>query len=286
MKKIHIYIRYAVQLLFFILMPSIFTTAFSGVKYIFNAVGQGKIVQFTAFIAVLTTVALFTIVFGRFFCGFACSFGSLGDWVHAAYLLICKKIKKKPLYINEKLKKKLSYIKYVILSVIVVMCFDGMYSKYTGWSPWEVFSMLRAGNIKLSGHKIGVVLLAMIIIGMAVCERFFCRFLCPMGAIFTLLPVLPLFSLARERNNCIKGCHICSGVCPSGIELKELTEITNKDIEHNETSAADCFMCGKCINTCPKSNIRANIIPIKTNEIIFTILRTAILVAVLMYAGI
>ncbi len=76
MKKIHIYIRYAVQLLFFILMPSIFTTAFSGVKYIFNAVGQGKIVQFTAFIAVLTTVALFNIVFGRFFCGFACSLGS------------------------------------------------------------------------------------------------------------------------------------------------------------------------------------------------------------------
>lgn len=285
-KKIHVWFRFAIQLLFFVIMPSVFTTAFSGVKYVFTAVGQGKHIDVTAFIMVLAAVAVFTIIFGRFFCGFACAFGSLGDWVHALYMFICKKIKKKPVNIKEKWKKPASYIKYMILTVIVIMCFTGAYSKYTGWSSWEVFSMLRAGNLKLGGHITGLVILIVIVAGMAVCERFFCRFLCPMGAVFALLPVLPVFSLARERNNCIKGCHACTMKCPSGIELPALNDITNENIEHKETSTADCFMCGKCIDICPKSNIKAKAVPIKTNEIIFTIFRAAILIAILIYAGI
>ena len=58
--------------------------------------------------------------------------------------------------------------------------------------------MLHAGNFKLGGYIVGLVLLVLILVGMAFQERFFCRVLCPMGAVFSMLPVLPLFTLRRD----------------------------------------------------------------------------------------
>ena len=78
-KKLHIYLRATIQLLYFILLPSAFTAAFGGVKYIFTQIGLGKEVELTSFVTVLIVLCLYTIVFGRFFSGFACAFGTLGD---------------------------------------------------------------------------------------------------------------------------------------------------------------------------------------------------------------
>ena len=61
--------------------------------------------------------------------------------------------------------------------------------------------------------------MVLILVGMAFQERFFCRVLCPMGAVFSMLPVLPLFTLRRDRSECIRGCRACTMKCPSDIEL-------------------------------------------------------------------
>lgn len=75
-------------------------------------------------------------------------------------------------------------MKYVILTIILILCYLGVYSSFKGTSPWDVFSMLRAGNLGLGSYITGAVVLVLIIIGMCVQERFFCRFMCPMGAVF------------------------------------------------------------------------------------------------------
>lgn len=95
-KQIVSCLRAGIQLLYFLFLPSVFTAAFSGVKYIFTQLGQGEKIEMTAFVSALLLVCAFTIVFGRFFCGFACAFGSLGDAMHAIYGIICKKRKKSP----------------------------------------------------------------------------------------------------------------------------------------------------------------------------------------------
>ena len=85
-RKVHSYVRVLIQLLFFILMPATFTTAFSGVKYIFTQVGAGAKIESNPFVVVLIVLLLYTVLFGRFFCGYACSFGALGDAVRSLYL--------------------------------------------------------------------------------------------------------------------------------------------------------------------------------------------------------
>ncbi len=274
--RIRTWTRIAIQVLFFVLFPSAFTAAFNGAKYLFLQVGASEKIEITSFGATLIGLCIFTIIFGRFFCGFACAFGSLGDWVRAIYLKICKKLKKKPIKINEKIAEVLSYMKYFILALILVMNYLGAYGKFQGTSPWDVFSMLHAGNFKLEKYVIGSAILFLIVIGMCVQERFFCRFLCPMGAIFSMLPVLPFFSLRRDREACAKGCSACGKNCPANIGLPQ---------DGTLSVSGDCFQCQKCIGICPKTNIHCGIKKLRGNEYWFTALRVLVLVGVYLWLG-
>lgn len=276
-KQIVSYLRAGIQLLYFLFLPSVFTAAFNGVKYIFTQLGHGEKIEMTAFVAALLLVCAFTIVFGRFFCGFACAFGSLGDAMHVIYGIICKKRKKKPKRIKPELAKKLSLLKYGILLLIAICCFAGVYQKARGTSPWDVFSMLHAGNFRLASYLPGILLLILILIGMFFEERFFCRFLCPMGAVFSLLPILPLFTLHRKRENCIRGCSACTRQCPSAVELPS---------DGSMDISGDCFQCQKCIDTCPKGNIHCGIKELHGNEILFTLFRAVLLLTLLLWVGI
>ena len=161
-KKIHTWLRALIQLLYFIFIPSVYTAAFAGVKYIFTQIGAGEKVAMTSFVTVLLVICLYTMVFGRFFCGFACAFGAFGDALHALYTKACKKMKKKPVKIPEKAVGILSYMKYLVLLLIVFLCYAGVYGKAQGTSPWDVFSMIHAGNFRLGGYGIGLVILLLL----------------------------------------------------------------------------------------------------------------------------
>ena len=119
--------------------------------------------------------------------------------------------------------------------------------KSAGNQPWDVFSMIHAGNFRLGGYVIGLVILILLMVGMCVQERFFCRFFCPMGAVFSLMPVLPFSVIKRNRENCIPNCKACNLVCPANLEIPS-------DKEGDNATSGECFSCGKCIGKCPKQN--------------------------------
>ena len=193
--------RAGIQLAFFIAAPSLFSTAFAGIKSIFLAIGSGQAVEWNSFLNVTAVLLIFTCFFGRHFCGYACAFGSFGDAVYEGFSWIwtkCFHKKKKPA-LSEKLVHRLQKVKYIVLALILLSCITGVYGKLTGTSPWDVFSMITAGRLPNSKYLVGIILLILIMIGMCTQERFFCQFLCPMGAVFALMPILPGALFRRNR---------------------------------------------------------------------------------------
>ena len=270
--------RAGIQLAFFIAAPSLFSTAFAGIKSIFLAIAAGQPVEWNSFLTVTAVLLIFTCFFGRHFCGYACAFGSFGDAVYEGFSWIrmkCFHKKKKPV-LSEKMVHGLQKVKYIVLALILLSCLTGVYGKLTGTSPWDVFSMIHAGNFRLGGYGIGLVILLLLMAGMCVQERFFCRFFCPMGAVFSLLPVLPFFSLHRTRENCRKGCKACTKTCPSQIGLPS---------DGDWAVSGDCFQCQKCIDICPQKHIQCGIRKLKGNEFWFTILRALILLGICLWLG-
>lgn len=268
-------VRAAIQAGFFIAFPSIFTTAFSGVKYVFSQIHSGAPVELTSFIIVLGAVAAFTCVFGRFFCGYVCAFGALSDAVYGisqgAQKLLHRKLPKIPLSAT----RYLCWIKYIVLGLIIVLCLTGLYTETQGSSAWDVFSLILAGNFHLRAYTVGCILLAVILVGMAFKERFFCLYLCPMGAIFSLLPMIPWCNMDRDRQVCPGKCGACKKACPAAL-----------DIDGDTPTSGECIQCGKCVQICPKKNIRSGIVRNWKDEIGWAVVEAALFVSLCFWIGV
>lgn len=250
-KKIQNIVRRVIQLAFFVFLPSLFSEAFSGLKGLFRQVGQGEVLSWNAFLQTFVILFIITILAGRWFCGFACAFGSLGDAVYGISARVQRKLKKRLPRIPEKVCVYLQKIKYIHLLFLLFACMLGLTNIMDGNSPWVAFSRMRMLDFDIRGYWIGFLYLLWIIIGMIFEERFFCQFLCPLGAVFSLSPILPAALLKREEKNCISNCNACKKQCPVHHKAE------GASLESNE-----CIRCGRCIGICPKSNIKVGILPI------------------------
>ena len=264
--------RQIIQIIFFLWMPALYTSAFSGVRYVIEQIRAGKPIEQNAFLVMLIALCGLTILFGRFFCGYACAFGTLGDGMYALsqwvqkkvknkngrffcgyacafgtlgdgmYALsqwVQKKVKKKLPWVSEETGRKLQKMKYIVLLVLMLIYALGFTKKFHGTSPWEVFSMLYTGKIPDASYLAGWVIFVLILVGMCLKERFFCQYLCPMGAIFAWLPTLPFSVLDRDRSNCIPKCRACEIKCPVDYQIK-------RD-QKNGGECIHCMQCGVCI---------------------------------------
>lgn len=237
------WIRRVVQLAAFLVVPSLFSQAFRGAKNILIAMGQGKPLNVDLFLITLCSVCALTIVFGRFFCGWLCAFGTLGDYLYAFCQWIRKKTGKRLPKIPAAAEKAGRYFKYVVLLLLLILCFGQKDEWITKYSPWTAFSFLTAGNLKMAVQSGGILALVLIIVGMCFKERFFCEFICPLGAVFSFLPRLP-FGYLKRGKNCREGCQACRSMCPVSIKLQE-----------DPLKDGECIACMRCRNICPQNNI-------------------------------
>ena len=110
--------------------------------------------------------------------------------------------------------------------------------------PVGCFSMLTARRLPDSTYLVGIILLLLIMVGMCTQERFFCQFLCPMGAVFALMPILPGALFKRNREKCPPKCGLCKKRCPAHL-----------DIDGDTAMSGECLCCHACAATCPRKNI-------------------------------
>ncbi len=245
-------LRRLIQLAAFILIPGLFITAFGALGDVYQALIQGSfsVTALSFQLLILLAVIPVTMLLGRFFCGYLCAFGSMGDLLW----FIAGKIHRKRIRIGEKTDKILKSFKYILLIFIVVFVWTlGVVSFDPTANPWTIFGMYAS----ISGWpaasyliSVGGALLLLIIVGSLFVERFFCRYACPLGAVFSVVSLIRPFKIKKPRTEC-GACKLCTSSCPMGIELYKTDVIRS----------GECINCFNCIESCRRKNVSARLAP-------------------------
>jgi len=176
---------------------------------------------------------LLTVVFGRFFCGWICPAtfiyelnDSLAAWLRKAGFPISK----------FKYDKRIKYI--VLAGGIVISMTSGMIA-FASLYPPAIIGREIYYSIALSGFGAGMVFfLLTLFFDLMVTRRGFCRYVCPGGALYSILGRFRLLRIKRDVTTC-NDCAKCNVVCQFGL-----------DPLHDNFSQ-ECNNCTACIAVCP-----------------------------------
>ncbi|MEQ8154242.1 MAG: 4Fe-4S binding protein [Clostridiaceae bacterium] len=240
--------RTIIQIIMLILIPGVWSLAFSELKSLFNMILNNSF-SFQG-LSESFIVLILTAIMGRFFCGWFCAFGTFGDIIYG----LSHKIAKIKYRIDPEWDKVLKYIKYALLLFLVIFSWTGILSLPEGSSPWDAFAQFPDIKFMVTDYTIGLILLIFIAIGSVFVERFFCRYLCPLGAIFAMLSKIRIFKINKPVKNCSK-CTLCTYKCSMGIDLSKTDVVTS----------GECIQCYKCTDVCPKKNAAASVNTKKIN---------------------
>lgn len=240
-------IRHIIQLIAFILLPGLYSMTFSEVKTVYQMIINGNVNFLEALPSLIEfiTIMLLTIVLGRWFCGWICAFGAYNDLIY----FISKKIFKIKFRVDEKVDSILKYFKYLVLLFIIAISWTMGSSILESTSPWDVFGQITDVSTIFSNLLVGLIFLILITIGSAFIERFFCRYLCPLGAIFSIISKIGIVKINKPKADCGK-CRACTMNCSMGLPLYKV----------NCVKGGDCINCLKCTEVCYRNNANVNVL--------------------------
>ncbi len=171
-----------------------------------------------------------TIIFGRAICGNICPFGAIFEFIG--------KLTPKKLSISAHSDRVLRYVKYIILAIVIGMAWITATLWVSPYDPYVAYAHIWSGAEILNENGIGLLILLVVLAVSLVIGRFFCKYLCPAGALFG---IFSLVSPTRvTRSECME-CGKCARSCPMGIEPGRKTAV----------NASECIGCTTCVDVCP-----------------------------------
>lgn len=195
---------------------------------------------------------LFGSLLGRLVCGWLCPFGLAQDLFYRIPFL--RKRKNLPGH------RYLIWGKYLILILFVILLPLTAVDMVGQGRPWFCQYICPSGTLMaglplvlsqealreaagvLFAWKMGILLL-MILLSLWV-YRPFCKYICPLGAVYGLFHPVSLYRLGVKESACIH-CGKCQGSCPAEIPVWE------------QPNSRECIRCGKCVRACPTGAIEA-----------------------------
>ena len=173
---------------------------------------------------------------GRAFCGWLCPFGALHDLLSRG-----RGGPSKPLH------HAAGYIRYVVLIAAVLTAWVTLDPAFCRLCPsGSLFGAIPFHILHLGSVRLGpafyvhlLTLLATLLLALAV-SRFWCRYLCPLGAIYGPFNRISLIGIRLDPEKCV-GCMACLRACPMGVSRLE-----------GIGRSANCILCGRCVEACPE----------------------------------
>ncbi|WP_156782477.1 4Fe-4S binding protein [Geosporobacter ferrireducens] len=199
---------------------------------------------------VIGIIIFFGVILGRFICGFLCLFGFMQDLLY--------KIKVPKLKIPPKIDVPMRWLKYIVLLVAVIALPIFLTNQFGIAPPYFCQWICPAGTLEggvplilkneglrsmlgfLFNWKLG--LLVFIMLASVFTYRPFCKYICSLGAIYSLFNSFSFYQMSVDKERC-NGCKICERKCNMDVEI-------TKNI-----NSPECIRCGECKNACKQGAI-------------------------------
>lgn len=212
-------------------------------------------IRYSFSLYVLGFISLVGVLFGRLICGWLCPFGLIQD--------LLNKIPFLKITVNKRINNALKYLKYAILIIFVFLLpfifqdelgiSDPYFCKYIcpagtleGGVPLVLFNeSLRSGLGFLFVWKLSILILTIIFSVMIF--RPFCRYLCPLGAFYSLFNGISFYKLKVDKDKCTN-CNVCTKNCKMNIEV------------YKTPNSTECIRCKDCVGACPQGAISKELI--------------------------
>ena len=210
--------------------------------------------QYKLSLYVLGLLTVFGTLLGRFVCGFLCPFGLIQDLLFK--IPFVKKIRRLPG------EKSLRWLRFVFLGIFVILL-PLFVIDITGLGePWFCKWICPVGTLEggiplvlLNNAMRGaagflfrwkLVILIITLLSSIIIYRPFCRYVCPLGALYGLFNKISLYRIKIDSEKCV-GCGLCQKTCKLDIPVWK-----NPD-------SMDCIRCGECKAVCPEKAITMKI---------------------------
>lgn len=182
------------------------------------------------------------IFFKKAFCSWICPFGLLSDYLEKLHFYIFGR----KLHLHKWLDFSLRGIKYLIAGFFIWTIFVKMpVSDLEQFiqSPYNTFADIKMLKFFTDISIISFSVIITLVILSVIINRFWCRYLCPYGAVLGIISFFSLGKIKRNEHKCIK-CGKCEKICPGMISIMEKMKI----------NSPECSACLRCVNACPEKN--------------------------------
>lgn len=195
-----------------------------------------------AALVILGTALLIAFLLRKSFCSWICPVGTLSELIYKSGYKILGRNLRLPLYIDYPLRS-VKYIIMVFFIYVIVFSMDSMAIANFLFTPyWKVADIKLLKFFTEMSLTTAIVLSALF--GLSIFyKNFWCRYLCPYGALLGIVAFIGPSRIKRDENKCI-ACKLCSNNCPSQLP------VDRKKYIHSP----ECTGCLNCVSYCPSKD--------------------------------
>lgn len=210
---------------------------FGGLETLFTLISGSGFIEKTAASALVLLVGtlVLAVIFRRSFCGQLCPLGAL----QGIFGALGGKLMKKRLAIPRVVDRFARFLKYGVLAFFTIWTWQAAELVMRPYDPWVAYAHITSDEL-IAEMGVGLAILVISLLGSLVYERFFCKYLCPTGALLGMLSKFSFFGIKRDADACIS-CSACDKACPMNIPVSTAEKITH----------SECISCNECVNACP-----------------------------------